>query len=73
MDRNTMTTLGELQKGDRFVYQRKQNDVWEVVSITNNYVSVNQFLSGQKTHTHDIIQKKGIKVRFLRHTIENIM
>jgi hypothetical protein len=71
MERNTMTTIGELQIGDRFVYLKKLNDVWEVVSKTGNYASVNQFpFPGQKKHTHDVIQNKNIKVRFLRHTIE---
>jgi hypothetical protein len=66
---NTITTLGELRDGDRFVFQGK-NEVWEVTgNPSNGYVPFNQFVAdGVKKNRHDDLKKINKDVKFLRHT-----
>lgn len=68
MERNTITTLGELQVGDRFTYPRRV-DVWTVTEqIPPKNTAVNQFLPwGDKIHKFDEMKKNSTQVRFLRH------
>lgn len=66
---NTITTLGALRDGDRFVFVGK-TDVWEVTGRPNReYVSINQFNpDGSKKHLYDHLKKFDRPVKFLRHT-----
>jgi hypothetical protein len=69
MERNTITSLADLQPGDRFVYPKKTDDVWQIISKTKDFVSVNKFnAEGVKLFKHDELKKGTTQVRFLRHT-----
>jgi hypothetical protein len=71
MERKTMTTLGELRIGDRFVYP-KANVVWQVIGTDGkkNNVAVNQMNSkNEPIYKHHHFKKPFIKVLFLRHTV----
>jgi len=71
MERNKITTLGELRIGDRFCYPGK-SDVWQVIApIGRLKVAINQFDSntGERKHHYDILKSPNTTVKFLRHTI----
>jgi hypothetical protein len=69
MERNTITTLGQLREGDRFTYPRRV-DVWQVVGIVGKHVEINQFLPwGDPIHKYAQLKKGNVVVKFLRHTL----
>jgi hypothetical protein len=68
MERNTITTLGQLREGDRFTYPRRV-DVWQVTGFLDSQCLINQFSpGGTKIHPYDSLKKKNTMVKFLRHT-----
>ena len=72
MQRKTQTTLGELRIGDRFVYNARRVDPWQVMARAdkNGKVAVNQInYDGKPIHRHDDLKKKSTTVVFLRHTV----
>jgi hypothetical protein len=69
MQRNTITTLGELRTGDRFCFVMK-DEVWQVTGFTRTQVTINKFTShGTQIFKHDEMKLKKTAVRFLRHTM----
>jgi hypothetical protein len=69
MERNTITTLGQLRTGDRFTFVKK-DEVWQVTGSTTTYVTINKFTSdGKKMIKFDEQRKRTMHVRFLRHTM----
>lgn len=69
MERRTMTTLGELRIGDRFVYP-KRGDAWHVTTKADRKgrVAVNQDKAdGSLAHKYDDLKKATTPVLFLRH------
>jgi hypothetical protein len=72
MERNTQTMIGQLRKGDRFVYKRTRTDVWEVMTPLDSKgkVAVNQLTeSGHRVRKYDELVKGKKPVVFLRHTV----
>lgn len=68
MKRNTLTSINQLRFGDRF-RNPKNVDVWEVVTVTDKVVTVNQpGLGGVFMHLHHEMRKGTTEVIFLRHT-----
>lgn len=69
MERNTITTIGKLEVGDRFVFIKRPDDVWEVIQQLPKYTVINQTLgNGNKVHKYDDMKKHAIQVKFMRHT-----
>lgn len=68
MDRNTLTTLGQLRIGDRFHYP-KRVDVWQVIHKTSTQVSVNLPGLGESfVHKYPELKRGTTPVIFMRHT-----
>lgn len=69
MQRNTVTTLGELRIGDRFHFL-KRVDVWEITGKTRSHNSINlPGLNGVFINKYDDLKKSSTPVVFMRHTI----
>lgn len=68
MQRNTITTLGELRVGDRFSFVKK-NEVWQVTAIKKNTTCFNKFDGKARLLKFDEEKRSTVQVFFLRHTI----
>lgn len=69
MERNTITTLGDLLIGDRFTFVKRTDEVWQVTGKTATHVSINQFNpAGNQLRKYDELKKRSMHVRFLRHS-----
>lgn len=74
MERNTVTTLGNLRKGDRFHFLKSaKKEVWEVMSMDYQLVQINLPLGipGTYKYTWPVVKKRDQMVVFLRHTAES--
>lgn len=68
MHTNTITTLGQLQTGDRFRFLRK-NDVWQVTKQERNKTHFNKFTEGGvQVFKYDEVRSSSSQCQFLRHT-----
>jgi hypothetical protein len=68
MERNTLTTLGQLQDGDRFTFPT-HNKVWQVTGRFGKSICYNQFNdAGQQLLKYHLVKNGAVAVRFLRHT-----
>lgn len=69
MQPKTLTTLGELRIGDRFVYP-KRVDPWQKMGHTKNNSAINQIAAHNKqpVHKYNELKKNSTPVVFLRHT-----
>lgn len=68
MERNTLTTLGQLRVGDRFRYNGRV-DVWQVTAQLTSRTAVNIPGYSGFLHKYDEMKKNTIQVIFMRHTI----
>jgi hypothetical protein len=69
MNRNTVTTLGELREGDRFTHLKKK-EAWEVMKQVGRitYVNLPGLVPGSFMYRNDTPLKNSTQVVFLRHT-----
>ena len=68
MQRNTITTLGQLRVGDRFTFL-KRVDVWHVTGQLTSKATINQMMpDGRLIHKYDDMKAAKTPVKFLKHT-----
>lgn len=69
MERKTITTLGKLRIGDRFVFSSGQDKVYQVTQIPGgSKVYYNVVIDGVPQQRYDECKSKLAPVLFLRHT-----